>query len=53
MIKLFGWERRVEKNVAEKRETELKYIWKSRILYLFNNIAKYVSNFLWLDCYAY
>ena len=34
MIKLFGWEKRVEQDVKAKREEELKLIWK-RILYEF------------------
>lgn len=40
MIKLFGWERRVEKNVAEKRETELGWIWKRKLLGLANDAVK-------------
>ena len=42
MIKLFGWEARVRDEVAKKREEELKYIWKRKILGLLNNITKYV-----------
>lgn len=42
MIKLFGWEKRVEHNVAEKRENELKYIWRRKMLGLANNCVKYV-----------
>lgn len=40
MIKLFGWERRVKENVAEKREIELGWIWKRKMLNLINNIVK-------------
>ena len=31
MIKLFGWEKRVQKDVADKREEELKYVKKTAI----------------------
>ena len=40
MIKLFGWEPRVKETIAEKRENELKYIWKRKILQLANNCVK-------------
>ena len=42
MIKLFGWESHVRDDIANKREEELKYIWKRKILGLLNNISKYV-----------
>ncbi|KAJ3558885.1 hypothetical protein NM688_g664 [Phlebia brevispora] len=32
MVKLFGWESHVKKTVAEKREAELKLIWKRKLL---------------------
>ncbi|EKM51055.1 uncharacterized protein PHACADRAFT_128771 [Phanerochaete carnosa HHB-10118-sp] len=31
MVKLFGWERRVEEEVAVKREEELKWVWRSTL----------------------
>lgn len=40
MIKLFGWEHRVQDDIAAKRENELKYIWKRKMLGLLNNITK-------------
>ena len=40
MIKLFGWEHQVNETIAEKRENELKYIWKRKILGLLTNIIK-------------
>ena len=40
MIKLFGWESRVKDEIAQKREEELKYIWKRKVLVVLNNIAK-------------
>ncbi|EIN13416.1 P-loop containing nucleoside triphosphate hydrolase protein [Punctularia strigosozonata HHB-11173 SS5] len=42
MIKLFGWERKVEGQIAEKREDELKWLWKRRLLDLLNNNVNYV-----------
>lgn len=44
MIKLFGWERRVQETVGEKREGELVWIWKRKILGLTNNCVKYVGS---------
>ncbi len=42
MIKLFGWERKVNEKIAEFREAELTWIWKKQILELLNNSIKYV-----------
>lgn len=36
MIKLFGWERRAQKDIEEKREVELNFI-KKRALYALVN----------------
>ena len=44
MAKLFGWESRVKEFVAEKREEELKWIWKRKLLNMFSNVAKCVIN---------
>lgn len=40
MIKLFGWEPKVNDQVAEKREDELTYIRKFKMLELSNSIIK-------------
>ena len=40
MIKLFGWESRVKESFAEKRENELGWIWKRKMLTLTNNCVK-------------
>ncbi|KAF7973519.1 hypothetical protein HWV62_14938 [Athelia sp. TMB] len=32
MVKLFGWEKKMNERISEKREDELHYIWKQRIL---------------------
>jgi hypothetical protein len=42
MIKLFGWEGRIRETVAEKREEELRWIWKQKLLGLASSIAKRV-----------
>lgn len=42
MIKLFGWEPKVADQLAGKREEELKYIWKYKVLELINGNVKYV-----------
>ena len=43
MVKLFGWESRVRESVAEKREEELKWIWKRKLLRMIASTAKYVE----------
>lgn len=40
MIKLFGWERKIQAQVEEKREEELRLVWKRKILDLINNNLK-------------
>ena len=40
MIKLFGWEARVTRIIAEKREEELKWIWKKKLLGMANHSVK-------------
>ena len=42
MIKLFGWEPRVKQQLTEKREDELYYQWKYRLMGLINACLKYV-----------
>ncbi|QRW14592.1 ABC transporter transmembrane region [Ceratobasidium sp. AG-Ba] len=42
MIKLFGWEKKVQKQVQEKREEELKWYKKRQILGLVNMNINYV-----------
>ncbi|KAI8982789.1 multidrug resistance-associated ABC transporter [Trametes punicea] len=42
MIKLFGWEPKVSDQLAKKREDELKYIRKYKILELINGNVNYV-----------
>ena len=43
MIKLFGWEPRVAERLADKRESELVFIRKYKILELINNNIKFAS----------
>jgi hypothetical protein len=40
MIKLFGWEHKMQGRMAEKREEELGWIWKKQILELMNGTIK-------------
>jgi hypothetical protein len=42
MIKLFGWENKLDARISEKREVELVWTWKTKILELVNNNLKYV-----------
>ncbi|KAJ7148957.1 hypothetical protein C8R43DRAFT_1088261 [Mycena crocata] len=48
MIKLFGWEGKMNDRIAEKRDAELVWIRKRRILDLFSNLIKYVCWFIFL-----
>lgn len=49
MIKLFGWEDRVNKQIDEKRNEELKYM-KRRTLW---NTGNYCVKFVWPTFLAY
>jgi hypothetical protein len=40
MVKLFGWEGKVDKQIAEERETELGFLKKKKLLTLLNNNLK-------------
>lgn len=40
MVKLFGWENRISKQIDSKRQDELRSLRKFRVLSLFNNIFK-------------
>ena len=49
MVKLFGWEKKMDKNIAEKRDTELGWVWKRQVLDLINGNLKCVI-FWHYDC---
>lgn len=40
MIKLFGWEKKMNEQIGEKREVELLWTWKFKLLDLANNVLK-------------
>ncbi|TDL13954.1 hypothetical protein BD410DRAFT_757430 [Rickenella mellea] len=42
LIKFFGWEEKINAQIAEKCEDELKYVLKGRLLDILNNIINYV-----------
>ncbi|KAI0068098.1 P-loop containing nucleoside triphosphate hydrolase protein [Artomyces pyxidatus] len=42
MIKLFGWEPKIDERVAEKRDEELAFIRKRQLLGLLNNTINYI-----------
>ncbi|KAH7907307.1 P-loop containing nucleoside triphosphate hydrolase protein [Hygrophoropsis aurantiaca] len=42
MVKLFGWEPKMENRISEKREEELGWIWKQKILGIVNNNLTFV-----------
>jgi len=43
MIKLFGWERKMQKRIEERRQEELKMLWKLKLLELCNVILRYIN----------
>lgn len=42
MIKLFGWEKKIQSQIEEKREAELQWYRKREVLGLINNDIKWV-----------
>lgn len=40
MIKMFGWEKKMDEKVSEKREAELKWIWRRQLLDLISATLK-------------
>lgn len=44
MIKMFGWEKKMDERIAEKREQELHYIWKRQVLEFLNGVLKSVPS---------
>ena len=44
MIKMFAWERRTAEDLDKKREEELKYLLRFRVLSLVNSNVKYASD---------
>lgn len=40
MIKLFGWESLVKEEASKKRDEELEWIWRRRMLEILNGILK-------------
>lgn len=49
MIKLFGWENKMNEKVTDKRDKELIWVWRRQILDLINGNLKYVDT-LYLFC---
>ncbi|KAI6045165.1 hypothetical protein EDC04DRAFT_2638851 [Pisolithus marmoratus] len=53
MVKLFGWEKKMNERICEKREVELVWTWKYRLLDLVNNTLNFVIPlFTMIACYA-
>lgn len=48
MVKLFGWEPRIAKQLDEKRRTELIAVRKSKLLNMTINLCKYVMFFVYV-----
>jgi hypothetical protein len=41
---MFGWERQINETIAEKREEELTWIWRRKLLDFVNNVVKSVPS---------
>ncbi|KAF6747848.1 multidrug resistance-associated ABC transporter [Ephemerocybe angulata] len=41
MVKMFGWERKIQEKIDQRREEELTWVWKSRILKLIVAVLTY------------
>ncbi|KAG1716785.1 hypothetical protein ID866_383 [Astraeus odoratus] len=53
MVKLFGWEKKMDARISEKREVELVWTWKFKILELINNNVNFIIPLLtMMACYA-
>ena len=48
MIKLFGWEPRVKEQIKERREEELEYLRKARMMQYVNNSTTFVEFLFYL-----
>jgi hypothetical protein len=42
MIKLFGWESKMNERLADRREEELMWLWKQNLLEVANGLIKFV-----------
>lgn len=43
MIKLFGWERKMEHTISNKREEELRWVFRGKIIEMVIDNLKYTS----------
>ncbi|KAL0565313.1 hypothetical protein V5O48_016710 [Marasmius crinis-equi] len=53
MVKMFGWEQKMNSRVTEKREKEMYWIWRLRFLHMATNITKSVCLSCTDFCEAY
>ncbi|KAF8157953.1 multidrug resistance-associated ABC transporter [Crassisporium funariophilum] len=42
MIKLFGWEQKMSKSLKVKRDEELAWIWKDKVIMLLNGVVNFI-----------
>ncbi|KAF9229723.1 P-loop containing nucleoside triphosphate hydrolase protein [Gyrodon lividus] len=53
MVKLFGWEKKMGERISEKREVELRWTWKLKLLELVNsNINNIIPVLTMMACYS-
>ncbi|KAL4069345.1 P-loop containing nucleoside triphosphate hydrolase protein [Scleroderma citrinum] len=53
MVKLFGWEKKMDERIGKKREVELLWIWKFKLLDLANNVLNYlIPVFTMMACFT-
>jgi hypothetical protein len=48
MVKLFGWEGKMNEKISKKREEELVWMWKRQVLNLTKGLLKYVQASCWI-----
>ncbi|KAJ7645869.1 hypothetical protein B0H17DRAFT_1186847 [Mycena rosella] len=43
MVKMFGWEKQMDGRIADKRDEELKWIWRRKLLDLANGLVNHIT----------
>lgn len=43
MIKLFGWERKMERKISDNRAKELRWVLRGKVIEMIINDLKYIS----------
>lgn len=46
MVKLFGWERKMEKKISDKRSKEIRWVLRGKVIEMTIDDLKYASSIL-------